>query len=197
MQRIKEENINTPEYWDHYSDESWLEADRKRSPCKADAVIEHLPVDSHVLDVGCLGGNFRGYLLERGIKLASFTGLDFSPNSVSSAMKRFPLDRWIVSDCHKLPFKDNEFDTVTIMEVLEHVELPEKALFEIRRVLKDGGLILVTVPNELRYEDDEHVWFYDITILRELLIDIGEVLDTHLICDNRRIFAKVLIKKND
>jgi ubiquinone/menaquinone biosynthesis C-methylase UbiE len=176
MERIKEENINTAVYWDQYSDESWLEADRKRSPCKSDAVIEHVPANSNVLDVGCLGGNFRGYVLEQQVSISKFTGLDLSPNSINIAKKRFPEDSWVVSDCHKLPFEDSIFDVVTIMEVLEHVDIPEKVLFEIRRVLKDKGVILITVPNELKYPDDEHIWMFDTTTLRELLINIGEVL---------------------
>ncbi|MEM0385482.1 MAG: class I SAM-dependent methyltransferase [Nitrososphaeria archaeon] len=58
----------------------------------------------------------------------------------------------IVADAHFLPFKDQSFSEIICTEVLEHLESPIKALKEMRRVLKNNGVIVVTVPNltELR-----------------------------------------------
>ena len=50
----------------------------------------------------------------------------------------------MLSDCHALPFKDQSFDLVCILQVLHHIEEPQKALDEISRLLKDGGVLYVT-----------------------------------------------------
>ena len=49
-------------------------------------------------------------------------------------------------DGHKLPFTDNEFDSILCTEVLEHVNDVEESLDELYRVLKPGGKLLVTTP---------------------------------------------------
>jgi SAM-dependent methyltransferase len=52
----------------------------------------------------------------------------------------------VVGSVYDLPFKDNEFDIVLCMVVLEHLEDPQKAILEMNRVLKPKGKILVSVP---------------------------------------------------
>ena len=53
----------------------------------------------------------------------------------------------IIADAHHLPFRNEVFDRVFCIEVLEHLNSPLKALNEIRRVLNKNGTIIVTVPN--------------------------------------------------
>ena len=50
----------------------------------------------------------------------------------------------VVGDAHKLPFKNDEFDVVLCSEVLEHLHSPEIALLEMKRVLKSGGILILT-----------------------------------------------------
>lgn len=52
----------------------------------------------------------------------------------------------IVCDVCDMPFPDNSFDAVFLIEVLEHVHNPPKALSEISRVLKPGGTLIFSVP---------------------------------------------------
>jgi len=52
----------------------------------------------------------------------------------------------IVGDVHDLPFEDNSVDAVICMNVLEHVEEPQKAVKEIYRVLKPGGYAYFDAP---------------------------------------------------
>jgi ubiquinone/menaquinone biosynthesis C-methylase UbiE len=58
--------------------------------------------------------------------------------------KKFQLNysqlTFIQGRAEKLPFKDNFFDIVILANVLDHTENPEKALSEIKRVLKNGGM---------------------------------------------------------
>jgi SAM-dependent methyltransferase len=52
----------------------------------------------------------------------------------------------VQADAAALPFTDNCFDIVVCAELLEHVYAPENVLAEVFRVLKNGGLLLITVP---------------------------------------------------
>lgn len=57
----------------------------------------------------------------------------------------------------KFPFKNGEFDSIVTNQVLEHVFVPDLFLSEINRVLKKGGILLLTVP----FVWDEHEQPYD------------------------------------
>ena len=46
----------------------------------------------------------------------------------------------------RLPFRDECFDTVLLLDVLEHIQQPDSAMAEVRRVIKIGGRIVVQVP---------------------------------------------------
>jgi ubiquinone/menaquinone biosynthesis C-methylase UbiE len=52
-----------------------------------------------------------------------------------------------------LPYSDRSFDFVTCVEGLEHIENPQQAIREFRRVLKPGGSLIVSVPNILNIEE--------------------------------------------
>lgn len=52
-----------------------------------------------------------------------------------------------IGNAEKLPFKNESFDTVTMLEVIEHLKNPERALKEIHRVLKKGGQVIISTPN--------------------------------------------------
>jgi len=176
MERIKEENLNTPEYWDKYNQPTWLNADRRRGKVKYNTVIENIPSNKKVLDVGCLGGNFREYLLEKGVPIKEFYGLDFSPLSIKTARERFPDDKWLLNNCYNIELSDNSIDVVVAMEVLEHLEKPQDFLSEAFRVLVHGGLILVTVPRRNSFKDRSHVWSYSLRTLLRLMLDTTEMV---------------------
>ena len=69
-----------------------------------------------------------------------------------------------------LPFKNEEFDSIVLDNVLEHIENPSPILSEIFRVLNKNGLLLIGVPGKHGYtKDDDHKCFYDEINLNELL----------------------------
>src|SRR4029077_19609519 len=65
---------------------------------------------------------------------------------------------------YDLPFPDATFDAVLLSEILEHVDRDADALREVRRVLKPGGLALITVPHA-----NYPFWWDPITNSRETL----------------------------
>ncbi|MFZ2484781.1 MAG: class I SAM-dependent methyltransferase [Minisyncoccia bacterium] len=65
----------------------------------------------------------------------------------------------IVGDAHKPPFIDKTFDTVISTQMLEHVERPWVIVGEIKRILKPGGICIITAPFMIPYHADPHDFF--------------------------------------
>jgi SAM-dependent methyltransferase len=57
---------------------------------------------------------------------------------------------FVEADLYHLPFPDQSFDLVFSDSVIEHLEHPDRALTELRRVLKSGGSLVISVPNRWR-----------------------------------------------
>lgn len=103
-----------------------------------------------ILDIGSADGVFTNVIARRS-KAKRVIGIDVLKHSVAWANKHWKHNKkvsFMVADAHKLPFKNNEFDAVFAMEVLEHVFEIEKVLKEIRRVLKKGGYSVFLVPTD-------------------------------------------------
>lgn len=64
----------------------------------------------------------------------------------------------IQADMTTLPFENNLFDTVLCLEVLEYVEEPLRALNELHRVLKPGGVLLLSIPFLHRWDGEHDYW---------------------------------------
>lgn len=75
---------------------------------------------------------------------------DINADDVARAAERnrdIPNVRYAVEDALALSFADASFDGVVCLEVIEHVGDPQRLLAEIRRVLRPGGLLLLTCPS--------------------------------------------------
>jgi SAM-dependent methyltransferase len=94
-------------------------------------VREYKLHDKRVLDVGSGQGALQDLVID-------FTGLD-----ISSTAARFYHKPFVVGSATELPFPDDSFDAVWTIDVLEHVPQPEKALSEIRRVLRPDGYLFL------------------------------------------------------
>jgi SAM-dependent methyltransferase len=93
-----------------------------------------------VLDLGCGLGGYTKALSERGLDAR---GIDVSPEYVERA-RSLGVEADLY-DGGRLPYDDGSFDTVAMLEVLEHLEDPAALLREARRVARRG--VLVSVPN--------------------------------------------------
>lgn len=79
-------------------------------------------------------------------------------------------------DIHDLKFADNKFDIVVCNAVLEHVANPQKAISELTRVLKSGGLIWVEIPfNQHYHPSPTDYWRVTLPGLRIWLKDFQEI----------------------
>lgn len=115
--------------------------------------------DKLVLDIGCGPGYFSIEAKRRGARVIS---ADISINFLryllfnrSFLNKRFNLDNGkekflcVLIDGTEAAVKSNCFDIVIASEMIEHTSSPEDVLCEIYRILKPGGVLLLTVPNRI------------------------------------------------
>jgi SAM-dependent methyltransferase len=94
-----------------------------------------------ILDVGCGTGTMLGYLASYG----KAQGVDIDEEAVGYCHERGLLDVSL-GEAAKLPFDNGTFDLVTALDVVEHLDDDAAALQEMRRVLRPGGHLLLTVP---------------------------------------------------
>lgn len=98
-----------------------------------------------VLDLGCGNGRYYDYLKK---KEANYVGIDNSEKLIEIAGKKHPLADFRTGDALNLPFKDDYFDKIIAVAVLHHIPSEEfrlRFLKEIKRVLKDNGVVIITV----------------------------------------------------
>lgn len=167
--RVHKDNINTKEYLERmYSNPRWRDgwdgADVRLSQAMG-LIDESYP--KH-LDVGCADGTFTKYYLEKFPETEGY-GLDLSENIINIAKNNCPEGHFEAGDAYALPYLDDTFDLVHSAEMLEHLEFPEKAIKEMYRVLKKGGTLIITTPNEKADEYEEHLWKWDTEGVRLML----------------------------
>ncbi len=97
-----------------------------------------------ILEIGCSAGYFTKYLSSIGRKVY---GIDINSEHIADAAGRYPSIQFQVADASKLPFKSESFDSVIMLEVIEHVGDEEQTIAEIHRVLKPSGKLLISTPN--------------------------------------------------
>jgi SAM-dependent methyltransferase len=109
---------------------------------------QHVPDDGAAhLDFGCGDARFLAGLSSKHIK--DLVGVDVSEGATRQASD-IPCELKIVhiDQTIPLPFADETFSSITLMDVLEHVDEQEPLLAELYRVLRPGGTLIVTVPRE-------------------------------------------------
>jgi ubiquinone/menaquinone biosynthesis C-methylase UbiE len=116
----------------------------------ADAVRDHLPLGGAVLDVGCGSALVADRIADMD---ARYVGLDFPDHHMRYVRSRFRDSRshlqleFVRGDGEHLPFVPSSFDVVVMSEVIEHLLRPERAVWEISRVLRPGGVFVMTTNN--------------------------------------------------
>jgi 2-polyprenyl-3-methyl-5-hydroxy-6-metoxy-1,4-benzoquinol methylase len=106
--------------------------------------IKKLSAKGRVLDVGCGDGSFLGTLQD--FKNLELFGVEVSISGFNEAAKRrgAKIYNTGLAECR---FPDGFFDIVTLRHVIEHVTDPVSLLLEIKRILRDNGVLLIRVPN--------------------------------------------------
>jgi ubiquinone/menaquinone biosynthesis C-methylase UbiE len=111
------------------------------------------------LDAGC--GNCRDAGLVLKHEDIYYVGIDISFSMLKEAKKRYSSKQMSIvrGDCLVLPFKNKTFDIVVCSEVLEHIPQWKDALKELKRVLKDKGILIISTPNTFSIYYPQKVFF--------------------------------------
>ena len=132
------------------------------------------PADSRVLEAGC-GVGAQSRILSDKCPETRFTAVDISLDSLNQAKYLdLPNFTFTQADIFALPFEDEFFDHVFVCFVLEHLNVPVRALKELKRILKPGGtLILIEGDHGSCFWHPEtdgslRVWNALITVQRQL-----------------------------
>jgi len=126
-----------------------------------------------VLDAACGAGYGSAILAEAGA--TRVVGVDLDPAAVAGRAPGRNVE-YVVGDVRKLPLEDDAFDVVVSFETIEHIQEGDAALREFHRVLRPGGVLLLSSPNRGVYlagnEHHEHEYTAD-----ELLTAVGALFD--------------------
>ncbi len=94
-----------------------------------------------ILDAGCGTGITFNYFQE----LGDITGIDISPLALDFCQRR-GIKKLCRADSSKLPFKNNSFDLIIALDLLEHIENDSQVIAEFHRILRPDGLLLLNCP---------------------------------------------------
>ena len=116
--------------------------------CETNAIVpylrEYLPMDGLILDAGSGSGRWVEWLHREGQTI----GLDWSPRLSAVAASHSKGGYFLAADMRAIPLCNESVAGVVSLGAIEHsVEGPESALAEYFRVLRPGGIAVITVPN--------------------------------------------------
>lgn len=119
------------------------------------AMVKTICKDKRVLDIAS-GEGYGSFLMKRW-GAAHVDAIDIDAATVKTAKELFGSED-VCFQCHEaenLPFQSHSFDLITSFETIEHLDRPEDFLNEIKRVLKPGGTIILSCPNDPYYYKTE------------------------------------------
>lgn len=118
----------------------------------AGGVAAHLGRTANILDIGC--GTGYGTAALAGAE-SSATGIDVAAEAIAYARSNYGLGRvrFLQGSATALPFADASFDLITAFEVIEHLADWKTSLAEARRVMRAGGVFIVSTPNTAYYAE--------------------------------------------
>ena len=167
---------------------SWFQLHRNRFIETLDLTLKYVAKGSTVLELGSAPGRMSVMLQTLGYDLVA---LDKQPETHALRYSSHGI-RAVKNDLEKdrFPFPDERFEAILFTEVLEHIDpnYLTQLFWEIRRVLRPGGILIISTPNSLSLENHilalagrrklfhEHVKEYTLTELADLVGSNGFVI---------------------
>jgi SAM-dependent methyltransferase len=109
-----------------------------------------------LLDVGC-GDKPYAHLFTPYV--SEYVGIEHEASFAETAASRSERKPDVYYDGKRLPFEDGTFDTLLNVQVLEHTSQPGALVLEMGRVLKEGGLLILSAPFQFRLHEEPHDYF--------------------------------------
>jgi ubiquinone/menaquinone biosynthesis C-methylase UbiE len=197
------QDINSADFWNKkLNDIHLLSKQDGMTKDRIKTAFNFIPKSAKkILDVGAGYGYIEEIIFKR-TKIKLF-GNDISSEAIKNLRKRFK-GRFIVESVYEMKYKENYFDVVLALEVLEHVPPSRifKVLQSIYRILKKNGIFILSVPmNEglefMNSNPNGHVRDYTIKLISSELEILGfKVLEYKVLFAFKRLykFKKILSK---
>ncbi len=103
-------------------------------------------IKGNVLDLGCGEGVYIKRIKKINHSINAY-GVDISSEIIKKAKKEASDIDFQSASVYQLPYLDNFFDLIYSIDVIEHLDNPEKMLKEVKRILKPGGIFIIQTPN--------------------------------------------------
>ncbi len=144
--KIEKIEPNSAALTDYYGQRAgWRNRGEEHMRFARAARLARVAAGSEVLDIGARDGHLRRYLAAD----VRYRGVEIAPQFASEHVQIHDVSSG-------LPFEDGSFDFAFCIEVLEHVPNPWGTLGEIHRVLRPGGILILSVPNPYHFK--ELIW---------------------------------------
>lgn len=141
-------------------------------------LIQYTMPGDRVLDLGC--GNGRLFQILKDMEIEYF-GVDVSEKLIEIAKKRYHQAKFQVADALNLPFPNNYFDKIYSIAIFHHIPSEKfrlRFLKEAKRVLKPGGLLILTVWKIRQLKSIKLILKYSfLKILGLSQLDFGDILN--------------------
>jgi SAM-dependent methyltransferase len=110
-------------------------------------VVSNQWIKGDLLEVGCGEGRGIDWMLP---SVGSYSAIDKIETAVAELRKKYPAGKFTSGHLPPLPYDDNSFDSLVSFQVIEHIKDDVLFLKEIFRVLRPGGVALITTPNRIQ-----------------------------------------------
>lgn len=124
-----------------------------------DTFLKYIKKGDRVLDLGCGNGRLNKFLEEE--SKVEYLGIDNSNELLKAAKKNNPKAKFKKGDLLEIPEKDQSSDIIACIAAFHHIptkKLRNKALEEMRRVLKKDGILIITVWNLFQKKYKKYIW---------------------------------------
>ena len=150
-----------------------------------------------VLDIACGEGYGSAMLAKAATKV---TGVDISQEVITHAQAKYHASNldFCIGSCTAIPLQDASVDAVVSFETIEHHDQHTAMLREIKRVLKPGGVLIISCPDKLEYSDKPQ--YCNPHHVKELYHDEFERLlaaffKNHVIHGQRVIYGSIVLSE--
>ncbi|MBL7850028.1 MAG: methyltransferase domain-containing protein [Cyclobacteriaceae bacterium] len=145
-------------------------------------------VHGDLLEVGCGEGRGIRQILPR---VRSYSAIDKIEEAIESLRQKFPEAKLVAGNLPPLPYAEASFDSVISFQVIEHIQDDTFFLKEIHRVLRPGGIALITTPNRVQSlsRNPWHVREYTAEELSRLAVTIFSQVEMKGITGNDKVMA--------
>lgn len=149
-------------------------------------VAQFINPGMNILDIAC-GIGYGNYLIASSLRQVNVLGVDIEARAIDYANKHYKCDNnnFVVGDASQINFTENSFDAVVSFETIEHLHEPKLLIENVRKVLKNDGLFIVSSPNQTTLPFDKtkfpfHEQHFSSDELSKLLLDSGfEIVDVY------------------